>query len=344
MRRLVCIRLRWILSTSALALLLACAACSSCKSGTPAATDGGTTQAPAGLTEAQAKQVLARVGDRTITLGDFASAIEHMDQFDRMRYQAPERRKELLNEMIDVMLLADEARARGYDKDPQTEQELREILRDAYLRKVRQGVPQPKEIPDTEVKAYFDAHKADFHDPERRRLSVVVLPSRAAAEAVLASARGASPSQWGELVRGKSIDPAAKANVPVDLAGDVGFVSPPGDPRGANGRVPEEVRASAFEAATVNAGDVVPHVVPVGTNRFYVVRVTSRTDPHDRALADVENTIRVKLAQQKAHDKEEASIDGLRQQFQVKIDETALGQVHVGLPDGGAVDAGAMPR
>jgi len=341
MRRLVCLAAR----RGALALLLACSACSGCKSGTPAAADGGATQAPAGLTEAQAKQVLARVGDRTITLGDFASAIEHMDQFDRMRYQAPERRKELLNEMIDVMLLADEARARGYDKDPQTEQDLREILRDAYLRKVRQGVPQPKEIPDTEVKAYFDAHKADFHDPERRRLSVVVLPSRAAAEAVLATARGASPSQWGELVRGKSIDPSAKANVPVDLAGDIGFVSPPGDPRGANGRVPDEVRTAAYESPTVNAGDVVSHVVPVGSNRFYVVRITSKTDPHDRALADVENTIRVKLAQQKAHDKEESSIDGLRQQFQVKIDETALGQVQVGLPDGGAaVDAGAMPR
>jgi DNA-directed RNA polymerase subunit F len=339
MRRLVCIAA----CTSALALLVGC---SSCKSGTPASSsaDGGTSQAPAGLTEAQAKQVLAHVGDRTITLGDFASAIEHMDQFDRMRYQAPERRKELLNEMIDVMLLADEARARGYDKDPQTEQELREILRDAYLKKVRQGVPQPKDIPDTEVKAYYDAHKADFHDPERRRLSVVVLPSRAAADAVLATARGASPSQWGELVRGKSIDPSSRANVPVDLAGDVGFVSAPGDPRGANGRVPEEVRAAAFESPTVNPGDVVPHAVPVGPSRFYVVRITGKTDPHDRAFADVENTIRVKLAQQKSHDKEEASIDGLRQQFQVKIDETALAQVHVGLADGGAVDAGPMPR
>jgi len=338
MRRLVCTAA----CASAIALL---AACSSCKNGTPAA-DAGASQPPAGLTEAQAKQVLAHVGDRTITLGDFASALEHMDQFDRMRYQAPERRKELLSEMIDVMLLADEARARGYDKDPQTEQELREILRDAYLKKVRQGVPQPKDIPDTEVRAYYDAHKADFHDPERRRISILVLPSRAAAEAALASARGSSPSQWGELVRGKSIDPTAKANVPVDLAGDVGFVSPPGDPRGANGRVPDDVRAAAFESPTGNAGDVVPHVVPVGP-RFYVVRITSKTDPHDRTLADVENTIRVKLAQQKAHDKEEASIDQLRQQFQVKIDETALAQVHVALPDGGAsagVDAGAMPR
>jgi peptidyl-prolyl cis-trans isomerase C len=335
MRRLVCTAV----GAGAVALLTAC---SSCKSGTSAGDGGEVPQAPAGLTEAQAKQVLARVGDRTITLGDFASAIEHMDQFDRMRYQAPERRKELLNEMIDVMLLADEARARGYDKDPATEQELREILRDAYLKKVREGLPQPRDISDTEVHAYFDAHKADFHDPERRRLSVVVLPSRTAAEAVLATAQGASPSQWGELVRGKSIDPSAKANVPVDLAGDVGFVSPPGDPRGANSRVPDDVRAAAFESPGANPGDVVSHVVAVG-NRFYVVRIASKTDPHDRSFADVENTIRVKLAQQKAHEQEEASIDELRKQFQVKVDETALGQVHVGLPEGG-VDGRAAPR
>jgi DNA-directed RNA polymerase subunit F len=340
MRRLVCIA-----AYSALGLLVGC---SSCKGGKPAAVDGGASAASAGLTEAQAKQVLARVGDRTITLGDFASAIEHMDQFDRMRYQAPERRKELLSEMIDVMLLADEARARGYDKDPATEQELRGILRDAYVKKVRQGVPQPRDLPDTEVKAYYDAHRADFHDPERRRLSVIALPARAAAEAVLATARGATPSQWGELVRGKSIDPSAKANVPVDLAGDVGFVSPPGDPHGANGRVPDEVRAAAFEAPDARAGDVVPHVVGVSSpaggagNRFYVVRITGKTDPHDRSLTDVDNTIRVKLAQQKAHDKEEASIDQLRQQFQVKIDETALGQVHVALAPAG--DAGTLPR
>ncbi|HEX8793031.1 MAG TPA: peptidylprolyl isomerase [Polyangiaceae bacterium] len=344
MRRLVC-------SAACAGSLVLLAACSSCKSGASGSGggDAGTAQAPAGLTEAQAKQVLAHVGDRTITLGDFAAAIEHMDQFDRMRYQAPERRKELLNEMIDVMLLADEARAHGYDKDPATEQELREILRDAYVKKVRQGVPQPKDIPDTEVKAYFDAHKADFHDPERRRVSIIALPSRGAAEAVLASAHGASPSQWGELVRSRSIDPTAKANVPVDLAGDVGFVSPPGDPRGANTRVPDEVRAAAFESPTVAAGDVVSHVVAVSSlaggtmGRFYVVRITSKTDPHDRTLQDVENTIRVKLAQQKAHEKEEASIDALRQQFQVKIDETALGQVRVALPEGG-VDAGAAPR
>src|ERR1700722_2653054 len=119
---------------------LGCSGCQASSSAGPASlqADAGPVLASGVLTAEQAAQVLARVGDRTITLGDFEAALEHMDEFDRLRYQAPERRKELLGEMIDVMLLADEARDKGYDKDPVTQQEIREILRDAVLKKAHE--------------------------------------------------------------------------------------------------------------------------------------------------------------------------------------------------------------
>ena len=107
--------------------------------------------------------------------------------------------------MIDVMLLADEARARGYDREPATEEQVREILRDAMLKKAREGAPTPNQVPADEVRAYFDAHRADFHDPERRRLSAIVLASEAAAAPTLQAALRASPTEWGELVRSRSI-------------------------------------------------------------------------------------------------------------------------------------------
>jgi parvulin-like peptidyl-prolyl isomerase len=279
-----------------------------------------------GLTAEEAAQVLARVGEHTITLGDYVAALDHMSHFDRMRYRAPERRKELLREMVDVMLLADEARERGYDKDPITEQEIREIIRDAYFEKAREAAPTPAEIPDQEVRAYYEAHTADFHDPERRRVSAVVLPAQAAAEAVLAAARGSTAAQWGDLVRAKSIDPQARANLPVDLMGDFGFVSPPGDTRGTSARIPEEVRAAVFEATTV--GDVVGHVVKSGA-RFYVVRFAAKSDAHVRSLADADRTIRVKLSQDALRAKEQAMVDELRKRYPVQIDEAALAQVKV---------------
>src|SRR5262249_12489665 len=160
--------------------------------------------------------VLARVGEHTITVGDFAAALTHMDQFDRMRFQAPERRKELLREMIDVTLLADEAREKGYDKDPETEEAGRQVLRDAVLEKAREGAPTPSDVPAEEVRAYYDAHRADFRDPERRRISLIVLASDAGAAAVLDVAAKATATQWGQLVRTKSVSPQAKASVPLD--------------------------------------------------------------------------------------------------------------------------------
>jgi peptidyl-prolyl cis-trans isomerase C len=283
------------------------------------------------LASSQAALVLAKVGDHTITLGDYVAALEHMDQFDRLRYEAPERRKELLAEMIDVMLLADEARDRGYDQDPATQQEIREILRDAVLKQVREAVPRPSEIPETEVRAYYEAHRDDFRDPERRRVSAIVLSSDTTANAVLEALKK-NPGAWGDLVRSRSIDPQARADVPPELAGDLGFVAPAGDPRGNSPKIPEEVRAAVFGVEHV--GDISPRAVRAG-GRFYIVKMVSKTDPHDRTLADAERTVRVKLAHDKMTAREAELLDELRKQYPVQIDERALADVRVEGTDGG---------
>ena len=327
------------LSVALCAISATSAACSSCKdSGSDKGdVDGGAAPMSSALTPEQQKQVLAKVGDKTITLGDYVAALEHMDQFDRLRYQSPERRKELLEEMINVMLLAQEAIAKGYDKDPVAQQEIRAVLRDAMLAAARKGAPSPADIPDEEVQAFFDAHKADYRDPERRRLSIIVVRDEATAKDVLEAAKKTtSATQWGELVRSKSIDSQAKANVPVDLAGDFGMVSPPGDPRGDNPKVPEPVRAGAFEIARV--GEFLGRYVKAG-EKFYLVRLTQKTDAHERTLQEAERTIRVRLAQDKLRAREDALLAQLRIQFPVQIDEAALATVRVDVVDAGPAAA-----
>ena len=312
------------------------AACSHPSESPVAPADAGATSGS--LSPGDAVQVLARVGEHTITLGDYVAALQHMDQFDRIRYSAPARRRELLSEMIDVMLLADEAREKGYDKDPTTQQEIREVLRDAILKRAREGVPAPNDIPAPEVQAYFEANKVEFHDPERRRVSAIVLGTPASAAAALEAAGKATPEQWGQLVRTRSLEPrgggsGSASEGPLDLAGDLGFVSPPGDPRGVNARVPDEVRAAVFGIA--NVGDVLPRVV-AARGKFYVVKLESKTAPRDLTLQDAERSVRVKLAQDKARAAEAALLDELRKQFPVAIDEAALAQVRVDVREAGA--------
>jgi parvulin-like peptidyl-prolyl isomerase len=312
--------------------------CKSCDNGSSGeVVDAGGHAQPTSLTPEQAKQVLAKVGDDTITLGDYAAALEHMDQFDRLRYQSVERRKELLDEMITVQLLAKEASAKGYDKDPIAQQEMRAILRDAMLAEARKNAPTPADVPEADVRAWFDAHRAEYKDPERRRVSVIVLRDEPTANAALAAAKkDLAAAPWGELVRAKSVDPQARANVPVDLAGDVGIVAPPGDPRGENTRVPDEVRAAAFEIPEI--GGVADKVV-ASHGKYYVVRLTQKIAPHERTYQEAERSIRVKLAQDKLRAKEDELIAELRKSVKVEVDEGALGTVKI--DTGGDASVGA---
>jgi len=327
------------LAAAPLAGSLGAMGCSSCnEKALNADPDAGGHRSSNSLTPEQSAKVLAKVGDHTITLGDYAAALEHMDNFDRLRYQSPERRKELLTEMINVELLAREATLKGYDKDPAAQQEIRAILRDAMLKEARKGAPVPADVPDSEVRAFFDAHKADYKDPERRRASVIIVPTETLAKDALEAAKKTSgptlTAQWGELVRAKSIDPQAKANVPVDLVGDIGMVSPPGDGRGENTRIPEAVRAGLFEIPKVH--DVLGRVV-LADGRFYVVRLTQKTEAHERSYQEAERAIRVKLAQDKIRAKEDELLAQLRTKFPVVVDEKVLATVRVDLgTDGGA--------
>jgi len=280
------------------------------------------------LTPELRAQVLAKVGDREITLGEYAETLERMDPFERLRYQSPDRRKQLLSEIIQVELLAEEAKRRGLDKLPETEERLRQMLRDELLREVRRGAPAPAEIPETEVRAYFDAHHDEFKEPERRRVAHVLLASEAEAKSLLRRAEGASAAEWGKLVSEHSLDkPAASSGpTPTELAGDLGIVGPVGHPRGANPRVPEALRRAVFEIAQV--GGVLGRVVEDG-GRYHLVRMTGRTEARDRSFQDSERTIRVALVQARIRERETELEQELKQRFPVSIDDAALSRVQV---------------
>jgi parvulin-like peptidyl-prolyl isomerase len=283
---------------------------------------------PAGLGPEQAALVLAKVGQRTITLGDYAATLERMDQFDRLRYQSPERRKELLQEIIDVELIAQDARRRKLDQEPETQQAIRQILRDALLADAKKGLPAPADIPDEEVRAYFEAHRDEYREPERRRVAVIVVKDKETANKVIALAKKTNAREWGELARLHGI-PAPKKGAsgpPPDMAGDIGLVGPPGDARGDNPRVPPEVRAAVFEIGDI--GEVLSRPVEV-SGAYHVVRMLGKSGAHERTLAEADRSIRVALLQAKVAEREKALEAELRQRFPVTIDEQALAKVEV---------------
>jgi peptidyl-prolyl cis-trans isomerase C len=302
----------------------------------PAAADGGA-PAPSALSPELAAKPLATVGDRVITLGDYATTLERMDQFERLRYQSSDRRKQLLDEIIKTELLASEARRRGLDQKPEVKERIRQILREDVVRQVRAATPAPQEIPENEVRAYYDKHREEFRDPERRRVAHILLADEAKAKQVLELAKNAGPAQWGKLVRERSLDkPPSGATTPAELSGDLGIVGPAGVSRGDNPRVGEALRKAVFQIDKI--GGVYGEVVKDG-GKFHIVRMTGKTEARDRTLAEAERTIRIAILQDRMRDAEAKLEQELRARFPVKIDEKALEKVKAPVleaPDGGA--------
>jgi parvulin-like peptidyl-prolyl isomerase len=282
--------------------------------------------APMALSPELAAKPLATVGDRVITLGDYAAVIERMDPYERLRYQSPDRRKQLLDEIIKVELLSREARKRGLDKEPRTKERVRQILRDELLKTVRAELPSASDLPEAEVRKYYDQHRAEFRDPERRRVAHIVVGSEAAAKKLLAQAKKATPMQWGKLVQEHSLDkpPAPSATQPLELSGDLGIVGPVGQEKGDNPRVPDALRKAVFQIDKI--GGVYDGVVEAG-GKFHIVRMTGKTDARDRSFADAQRTIRVALVQERLERLEGDLQKKLRERFPVKIDDKALGEV-----------------
>ena len=291
--------------------------------------NSGKPKAQQSLTPEQAAKVLAEVGERRITLGEYAKVLERMDRFERLRYQSADRRRDLLNEMIEVELLAREAERRGLDKLPATRQRMRQVLREGMLRELRSKAPELSEIPDSEVRRYYEAHKQDFFEPERRRVAHIVLKDRSKAEQVLQEALKADPPTWGELVRRHSIDPEARnRDVPLELAGDLGIVTRAGDPRSADSEVPDAICKAVF--ALKKSGDVYDQLVTV-ESRHHIVRMISRTRARQRSYEEAERAVRVSIVRRKIEEAERQMEQKLREKYPVTVDHQALERLELRL-------------
>src|SRR5262249_6250592 len=138
--------------------------------------------------------------DREITLGQYALTLERMDRLERLRYQTDDRRKALLDEMINMELLAREAEQRGLADKPETRALVQQLQRDEVLRKLRDALPLPEALPAPDVRAYYEAHRGEFDLPEYRRAEQIALPDRAQAQGVLEQALKADGPGWAALV------------------------------------------------------------------------------------------------------------------------------------------------
>ncbi len=281
-----------------------------------------------GLTEEEAAQTLAKIGDHTITVGEFAEEIANKGPFLRTRYNSPERRRELLDQMVRFELLAQEADARGFDDAPEVQRTRKQILIRRFLKQEYEDRIQPTDVTDEQVQAYYDANRAEFHQPEQVRISHIVFAREADATRVLRQVQ-ASPSDvrlFRQLAEQFDTDPTTH-----DRFGDVGFFSRLEERRADEPTVPAEVATAAFSMESIGA--VFPTVIH-SARGYEIIKLTGRRAALDRTLEEASRPIRMRLWRERREHEIEALVERLTAEADVEEHLDVLDQIHIDVPEG----------
>src|SRR5438067_7875527 len=85
--------------------------------------------------------------------------------------------------MIRFELMAKEAMAKGYDKDSEVLRTMKQVMIQKLIRNDFESKLKPEDIPEPELKAYYEKNQKEFHTPEQVRAShiLIKLPPNATA-------------------------------------------------------------------------------------------------------------------------------------------------------------------
>lgn len=123
--------------------------------------------------------IVARVGSEVITLEDYESELRRLGAADD-----PRQREVLLQDLIRIELLAQQARARGFEDSPAMRLRLRRYLARAYEEELKRVNP-PSAMPDDAAERYYQDHPDEFRVEGKLRLAGVLVrvPGKVEAEA-----------------------------------------------------------------------------------------------------------------------------------------------------------------
>jgi peptidyl-prolyl cis-trans isomerase C len=233
------------------------------------------------------RNVVARIDGQPITLADLQKRMAQQPPYVQARYASPERRKELLDNLIRFEILAREARKRGYDRDPQVLRHQQQKLVDRMVAEELDARLKAEDIPEAELRRFYQEHAERFTRPEAVRVSQILVADATAAARVAAAARALGPRDdrgFRRLVAAHSLDEDSKQR-----GGDLTFLErqPAGGGSDAH-RPPPAVVEAAF--ALTEVGQIGGPVR--GDHGFHVLRLGQRRPAALRPFEEVAAEVR----------------------------------------------------
>jgi parvulin-like peptidyl-prolyl isomerase len=154
-------------------------------------------------------------------------------------------------------------------------------------------------VTDAQAKEYYDKNTAQFTDPEKVKVSHILVASEEEANAVIAEINGGK--DFAAAASEKSTDPASKTN-----GGDLGYVQ-------------KGVMAAEFETAAFALEPGTMTETPVKTSfGWHVIKVFEKTPAAQRTYEESKASIEQMLQSQQESAKIKSWLDGVKKKATIK--------------------------
>src|SRR3954468_1293553 len=271
--------------------------------------------------------VVAKVGNETITAAEFKKRLDETSPFLRARYNTVERKKEFLESLIRNELLAQEAERQGLDKSPAVREQMKRAMIQELIKKQLDEKLSGNDIPESELKGFYDAHIEDFVKPERARVYHILVAATDAKDKAQARKKAETMlkditerTKKGEVNAFQAVamkESQDKTSAP--MGGDLRFVS-------------KDELTKSYSAELANAafdlkgpGDVAgPIETPAG---FEIVKMQVKTPSVNRSFDESKEGIRGRMARERRSKDYDDFIKKLREDGKVSIDDGELAKV-----------------
>lgn len=284
-------------------------------------------------------QVIAVVGQSSITVKDFNGIMERIPPFNRKRYATTEGKKELLDKLVEEELFYQEALRKGLDKDQEFVDRIQQIRRGILATMVKKDLYEADvEVPPEELKTYYDQNNDKFMTPEMVKVKLILIRvKRNATEQEIAEAEGKAKqaqaalkagTSWETVVEKYSEDRASKKKA--------GLL-----PKVRKGLRGEEFDAVAFNMKPGEISDVFRD-----KRGFNIIQFIEKEDAKLKEFEEVSKTIERRLKQDKIKSNMENQMSDLRSKTTVSVKEDVLESIPVDLTgaEGPAGAPGMMPQ
>ncbi|MCK5807964.1 peptidylprolyl isomerase [bacterium] len=277
-------------------------------------------------------KVIASFDGLTITDEYVESYLNQLNPYLRNRYSDPEKKKELVDRIVEGELLAYYAMKEGAATDKVLLTKIKSNIARFYMGSVlKNKIEKEIKVTPAEIKEYFKKNTAKYTQPAKVKTSHILVKitdarDEAAAKKLAGKVYGEVMTSKGKaqsfvkLVQKYSDDAGSKRR-----GGDVGYFATVAN----GGRMVKEFTEASF--ALKDIGDISALVKT--QYGFHIIKLTGKKEAVVKNINDVEKRIESALKADKRKEAYKTALVDIKKRTNFKIDEAAVQAIKMDIPD-----------